>query len=111
MIHFQVPPKTNLLQWGKTTSDLYKLCLDANQDLRGNRKETTHPLNGFKASLNQQRYTWGHDNILKYICENVDGEKYQLNADIDGYFLPGGGTIYSDSVLPMNNQISSSMTD
>ena len=36
------------------------------------------------------------DNILKYICENVDSEKYQLNADIDGYSLPGGGTISPD---------------
>ena len=89
-----LPTKTNLLQWGKTTSDLCKLCLDANQDLQGRRKETTHHiLNGCKVSLNQQRYTWRHDNILKYICENVDSEKYQLNADIDGYSLPGGGTI------------------
>ena len=57
------------------------------------RKETTHHiLNGCKVSLNQQRYTWRHDNILRYICENVGSEKYQLNADIDGYSLPGGGT-------------------
>ena len=92
-----LPTKTNLLQWGKTTSDLCKLCLDANQDLQGRRKETTHHiLNGCKVSLNQQRYTWRHDNILKYICENVDSEKYQLNADIDGYSLPGGGTISPD---------------
>ena len=55
-----LPTKTNLLQWGKTTSDLCKLCLDANQDLQGRRKETTHHmLKGCKDSLNQQRYTHG----------------------------------------------------
>ena len=37
-----------------------------------------------------------HDNILRYICENDDSEKYQLNADIDGYSLPGGGAISPD---------------
>ena len=92
-----LPTKTNLLQWGKTTSDLCKLCLDATQDLQGRRKETTHHiLNGCKVSLNQQRYTWRHDNILRYTCENVDSEKYQLNADIDEYSLPGGATISPD---------------
>ena len=53
-------------------------------------------MNGCKVSHNQQRYTWRHDNILKYICENVDSEKYELNADIDGYSLLGGGTISPD---------------
>ena len=70
---------------------------DANQDLQGRRKETTHHiLNGCKDSLNQQRYTWRHRNILKYTCENVDSEKYQLNADINGYSLPGRVTISPD---------------
>ena len=92
-----LPTRANLLQWGKTTSDLCTLCLGANQDLQGRRKETTHHiLNGCKVSLDQQRYTWRHDNILKYICESVDKEKYQLNADIAGYSLPGGGTISPD---------------
>ena len=84
---------------GKLTSDLCKLWLDANQDLQARRKETTHHImNGCKDSLNQQRYTWRHDNILRYIrvCENDDSEKYQVNADIDGYSLPGGGAISPD---------------
>ena len=40
--------KSNLLQWGETISDLCKLCIDANQNLQGRRKETTthHILNG-----------------------------------------------------------------
>ena len=35
-----LPTKTNLnlLQWGKTTSELCKLCLDANLDLKGCQK-------------------------------------------------------------------------
>ena len=52
-------------------------------------------------SPNKQRYTWRHDHhdsILKYICENVDSEKYQHKADINGFSL-------------LSVQISSSMTD
>ena len=77
-----LPTRANLLQWGKTTSDLCTLCLGANQDLQGRRKETTHHiLNGCKVSLDQQRYTWRHDNFLKF----------KLNVDIAGYSLQGGG--------------------
>ena len=111
-----LPKKTNLLQWGKTTSDMCKLCLDANQDLQGRRKETTHnTLNGCKVSLNQQRYTyvntWRHNNILKYICEMLtvkNVSSMQISTDTpyqaEGQFPP-------TSVLPLSDQISSSMTD
>ena len=75
-----LPTKTNLYSGGK----LPQTCA---KDLQGRKKETTHHI--LKVSLNQQRYTWHHDNILRYICENVDNEKYQLNADIEGYSLPG----------------------
>ena len=52
------------------------------------------------------RYTWRHDNILRYICENVDSENYQLNADIDGNSQPGGGTISPDPcVTPERTEI------
>ena len=52
--------------------------------------------NSCKLSLNQQHYTWRHDNTLKYIFENFDSEKYQLKADFDGYSIPEGATISPD---------------
>ena len=92
-----LPTNANLLQWGKSSSDLCKRCLDADQSLRGRRKETTHHiLNNCPVSLHQQRYTWRHNNILKYICENIDKSKCTMFSDIPTYSLPGGGTVPPD---------------
>ena len=42
-----LPTQTNLLQWGKSASDLCKLCLQASAELQGRRQETTkNILNG-----------------------------------------------------------------
>ena len=39
-----LPTQTNLLQWGKSASDLCKLCLQAGAELQGRRQEpTNHP--------------------------------------------------------------------
>ena len=53
-----LPTQTNLLQLGKSASDLCKLCLQAGAELQGRRQETTnHTLNGCKGALHQKRYT------------------------------------------------------
>ena len=53
-----LPTQTNLLQLGKSASDLCKLCLQAGAELQGRRQETTnHTLNGCKVALHQKRYT------------------------------------------------------
>ena len=50
--------QTNLLQWGKSASDLCKLSLKAGAELQGRRQETTnHILNGCKVALHKKRYT------------------------------------------------------
>ena len=47
-----LPTQTNLLQRGKSASDLCKLCLQAGTELQGRRQETTnHILNGCKRVL------------------------------------------------------------
>jgi len=62
-----LPTQTNL-QWVKSASDLCKLCLQSGAELQGRRQETTnHILNGCKVALNQKRYTWRHNNLIKYI--------------------------------------------
>ena len=68
-----LPTQNNLLQWGKSASDLCKLCLQAGAELQGRTQETTnHILNGCKVVLHQKRYTWRHNNLIKYITGLID---------------------------------------
>ena len=46
-----------------------------------------------KTALDQGRFTWRHDNILKYIVDCIDTTKYKVHSDIDGYETANGGTI------------------
>ena len=73
------------MQWGKSTSDLCKLC-------KG-RETTCHVLNNCKVALDQGKYIWRHDNILAYIASCLDPNKYQCFIDIPGYQTLTAGTI------------------
>ena len=84
--------RDNLKLWNKSTSDKCALC--------GNRDSTLHTLTGCKVALDQKRYTWRHDNIVKNIADSIDSSKYTVNADVEGYFSATGGTI--DPVLAVN---------
>ena len=89
-----LPTQANLKQWGKTTSDLCKVCLRADPPLQGSRRETLqHVLNSCKVSLNLGKFTWRHDNIVRYICQSIDLSKCTLYADITPFSLAGGGTM------------------
>ena len=89
-----LPTQTNLLQWGKSASDLCKLCLQAGAEFEGRRQETTnHILNGCKVALHQKRYTWRHNNLIKYITGLIDIDRFLMYADIPSHTLPGGGTV------------------
>ena len=46
--------------------------------------------------LQQGRYTWRHDNILKYIHDSIDQSKYKVYCDIEGSQSENGGTIPSN---------------
>ena len=65
-----LPTQDNLKLWGETFSDKCHLCK--------NRDSTLHCLNRCKVSLNQGRYTWRHDNILKYIVNSVENSKFMV---------------------------------
>ena len=82
-----LPTQNNLKLWNKTLSDKCKLC--------GNRDSTLHTLSGCHVSLTGGRYTWRHDNIVRYICESVDISQYDVFSDIEGYMTENGGTIPS----------------
>ncbi len=55
--------------------------------------------------LNQGRYTWHHNNIIKYISDNVNQEKYTVYSDI-----PGGQTV-NGVTIPPNLTITSLLPD
>ena len=80
-----LPTQANLKRWKKSTSDLCPLC-------RG-RQTTNHVLNICKVGLDTGRWTWRHNNIVKYVVSNVDREKYLVYSDLPGYTAPGGGSI------------------
>ena len=50
-------------------------------------------MSGCKIELNQGRYTWRHDNIVKNIADSIDTTKYSVSADIEGYRNATGGTL------------------
>ena len=45
-----------------------------------------------KVALEQGRLLWRHNNIVKYIVQNID-QKYVVHSDVEGYTTPNGGTI------------------
>ena len=91
-----LPSADNLMRWGKRTSDLCTVC-------SLNRKQTlNHILSYCSAALEQGRYTWRHDSVLRTIFDFVrrdikDG--FQIFTDLTGHGAGNGGTIPPD-VLP-----------
>ena len=80
-----LPTQDNLKLWGKTFSDKCHLCK--------NRDSTLLCLNGCKVSLNQGRYTWRHDNILKYIVNSVEKSNFTVFSDLPGHQASNGGSL------------------
>ena len=80
-----LPTQNNLKLWNKAASDKCHLC--------GNRDSTKHTLSACKVALDQGRYTWRHDNIVKYISDNVDRSKYTMHSDVGSNKTPNGGTV------------------
>ena len=90
MIH-TLPTQNNLKLWNKSTSDKCKLCL--------NRDSTLHTLSGCRVALEGGRYTWRHDNIVRYICNIVDKSKFEIFSDIEGYMTDNRGTIPAEMTI------------
>ena len=80
-----LPTGDNLKLWGKNFSDKCHLCK--------NRESTVHCLNGCKVALEQQRYTWRHNNIVNYIVNSVDSTKLKVYSDLPGYQTSNGGSL------------------
>ena len=80
-----IPTAANLQRWKKSPSDKCKLCLG--------RQTTDHCLNICKVGLDTGRWTWRHNNVLKYIMDSLDTTKFSVFSDLPGLEAAGGGTI------------------
>ena len=83
-----LPSLDNLKRWGKRTNDRCPFC--------GNIETLLHVLSNCSTSLDQGRYTWRHDSVLKSIISFIHPHLYDgmvLYSDMEGYQAPHGGTI------------------
>ena len=83
-----LPTPANLQRWKYSSSDKCKLC--------GNRGTSNHYLNCCKIMLDTQRYTWRHNNLISFIVNNVDRQRFKVFSDLPGWEATGGGTIPAD---------------
>ena len=90
-----LPTADNLKRWGKRASDLCLIC-------NGQGKQTlNHVLSSCTVSLNQGRFTWRHDSVLKTVFAFISGkvcDGFSLFADIAG-FNAGGGRVFPPHII------------
>ena len=68
-----LPTPDNLVRWGKTKMGKCELC-------KWNSCTLMHVLSGCKVSLNEGRYTWRHDSILKILVSEISKHMNNVNA-------------------------------
>ena len=83
-IVFSLANNSNLFRWKKRANPDCDLC---------GKKQTQHHVMSFcKTALNQARYTWRHNSVLKTIASHLQSVLTPLNAslyvDIPGYLNP-----------------------
>ena len=91
-----LPSADNLKRWGKRTSDLCTVC-----DL--SRKQTlNHILSYCSVALEQGRYTWRHNSVLRtihgFVSSNLKDD-YEMFTDLEGLDAGNGGTIPPDVLV------------
>ena len=83
-----LPSADNLKRWGKRVSDRCGFC--------GNIQTLAHILSNCTVALDQGRFTWRHDSVLKSIVSFVGGNLrpgFTLFSDLAGFQSPAGGVI------------------
>ena len=89
-----LPTKNNLSCWGKRSNTKCDLC---------GRKETLqHVINNCRIMLDQGRYTWRHNSVLRIILDSlqdVSAPSWKIYCDLEGASKIAGTTIPPD-ILP-----------
>lgn len=83
--------QANMKMWGFAPNDRCKLC--------GGRETTLHILSGCPKALEGQRYTWRHNNILKFVADQFTGSSHTVTCDLDGYKKYGVTTMPVDCAV------------
>ena len=90
-----LPTADNLKRWGKRTSDSCQVCA-------GQGKQTlNHVLSSCRVALEQGRFTFRHDSVLRTIVDFVSNnlkEGFSLHSDLTGQGAVGGGTLPPDII-------------
>merc|ERR1712136_351468 len=68
--------KASLQLWDKQNNDKCKMC--------GWREILNHSLSSCKVSLNQARFTFRHNQVLKEMIKRLYAERYQIYSGIKG---------------------------
>merc|ERR1711978_293715 len=77
-----LPTKSNMKLWGLSNSDKCRLC--------GRQETTNHILSSCPTALDQGRYTYRHNQVLKTITSNIDTDLYTFYSDLEGQGVDGG---------------------
>ena len=83
-----LPSADNLKRWGKRVSDRCGFC--------GNIQTLAHILSNCASALDQGRFTWRHDSVLKTVVSFVNQRLrngFSLFSDLHGFQAPHGGVI------------------
>ena len=80
-----LPTKANLKRWNKTTSNKCRLC--------ANVETTTHIISSCQVALKQGRFPFRHDSVLSCLVHDLDKNRFQVYADLDGFRTASGGTV------------------
>jgi hypothetical protein len=77
-----LPTSKNMLFWNKTSSNLCNAC--------SNVQTLQHVVSSCKTHLDEGRYTWRHNSILKHLVEYLSSVKKDLRfyADVEGFENP-----------------------
>ena len=91
-----LPSADNLKRWGERTSDVCTVCT------LGRKQTLSHILSYCNAALEQGRYTWRHNSVLRTIHDFISPNLkpgYALFTDLDGLDAGNGGTIPPDVLV------------
>ena len=83
-----LPSADNLKRWGKRVIDRCGFC--------GNVQTLAHILSNCSTALEQGRFTWRHDSVLKTIVSFTNNHLrngFSLFSDLSGFQAPHGGVI------------------
>ena len=80
-----LPTKANLMTWGKRSNDRCRRC--------GWRENLNHILSACRKSLDEGRFTYRHNNIIKEIIPHLEKQRFNIYSDIEGFSTSAGGTI------------------